>query len=55
MWFPGPILRANRAQPDEVYGKSSHVVLSPTVSYCSLPSERCLRAFAGLDVLSVPH
>ena len=31
MWFPGPILRANRAEPDKVYSKSSHVVLSPTV------------------------
>ncbi|KZT63842.1 hypothetical protein DAEQUDRAFT_679671 [Daedalea quercina L-15889] len=28
MWFPGPILRANRAMPDEEYTRSSHVVLS---------------------------
>jgi len=32
LWFPGQMIRANAAQPDEVYSTSQHITLSPTDS-----------------------
>lgn len=30
-WFPAAMVRVNSEEPDRAYGKSSRIVLSPTV------------------------